>query len=115
MYLQTKKFVPIFLTGPLQVLKSHNQLSPELSLFKAKQFQLFQTFIIGEVFDSCDHLGVPLLDSQVYVLPVLRSLELDAVLQVGTHERGIERQNLLPCSGGHTALDAAHGVIGFLG
>jgi len=46
---------------------------------------------------------------------VLRTPELDAVLQVGSHQRGVKGQNDLPCSAGHASLDAAQDVVGFLG
>ncbi|KAK4830698.1 LOW QUALITY PROTEIN: hypothetical protein QYF61_012867 [Mycteria americana] len=49
----------------------------------AKQPQLSQLFLIGEVFQPSDHFCGPPLDllQQVHVSPVLRTPELDAVLQ----------------------------------
>ncbi|KAK4810749.1 hypothetical protein QYF61_007723 [Mycteria americana] len=49
----------------------------------AEQPQLSQPFLIGEVFHPSDHFCGPPLDplQQVHVFPVLRTPELDAVLQ----------------------------------
>jgi len=52
---------------------------------------------------------------QVHVLPVLRAPQLDAGLQVGSHQSRIEGQNHLPCPAGHTSLDAAQDMVGSLG
>ncbi|KAK4815224.1 hypothetical protein QYF61_022871 [Mycteria americana] len=52
---------------------------------------------------------------QVHVFPVLRTPVLDAVLQVGSHQSGVEGQDHLPRPAGHAALDAAQGRVGFLG
>ncbi|PKU39851.1 hypothetical protein llap_9848 [Limosa lapponica baueri] len=49
----------------------------------------------------------------VHVVPVLRAPELDAVLQVGSHESGVEGQNHLPRPAGH-AFDVAQDAVGFL-
>jgi len=38
-----------------------------------------------------------------------------AVLQVGSHQSGVEGQNHLPQPAGHTAFDAAQDTIGLLG
>jgi len=46
---------------------------------------------------------------------VLRAPELDAGLQVGSHQSGGEGQNLLPCPAGHAAFDAAQDTVGLLG
>jgi len=47
--------------------------------------------------------------------PCLGAPELDAGLQVGSHQSGAERQNHLPRPAGHTAEDAAQDMVGFLG
>ena len=52
---------------------------------------------------------------QVHVFPVLGSPELDAVLQVGSHESGGEGQNPLPRPASHASFDAAQDTVGFLG
>jgi len=85
----TKKSVSIF---PLSV-------SPQPSLLQAEQPQLSQTGPIGEVFQPSDHLRGPPLDplQQVHVLLVLGAPDLDAGLQVGSHQGGVEWQNHLPC------------------
>jgi len=46
---------------------------------------------------------------------MLGAPELDAGLQVGSHESGAEGQNPLPQPAGYPSLDAAQDVIGFLG
>ncbi|KAK4807044.1 hypothetical protein QYF61_018385 [Mycteria americana] len=56
--------------------------------------------------------GTP-LDEQPQL--VLRTPELDAVLQVGSHQSGIEEQNHLPRLAGHASFDAAQDAVGFLG
>jgi len=73
-------------------------VSPQPSLVKAEQPQISQPFFIGEVFYRSDHFCGPPLDllQQVHVFPVLRAPELDAVLQVGFHQSGVEVQNHLP-------------------
>ncbi|KAK4822221.1 hypothetical protein QYF61_011862, partial [Mycteria americana] len=62
--------------------------------------------------------GTPLMTGHqpdVHVFPVLRAPELDAVLQVGSHQSGVEGQNHLPRPAGHAAFDAAQDMVGFLG
>ncbi|KAJ7419258.1 microtubule associated tumor suppressor candidate 2 [Pitangus sulphuratus] len=51
----------------------------------------------------------------VDVLPVLGNPELDAALQVGSHQSRVERKNPLPRPAGHVSSDAAYDMIGFLG
>ena len=46
---------------------------------------------------------------------VLRAPELDAGLQVGSHQSEAEGQNHLPWPAGHASLDADQDTIGFLG
>ncbi|KAK4824005.1 hypothetical protein QYF61_009219 [Mycteria americana] len=71
----------------------------------------------GEVFHPSDHFCGPPLDplQQVHVFPVLRSPELDAVLQVGSHQSRVEGQNPLPQPAGHAAFDAAQDTVGLVG
>ena len=57
-----KKPVPVFLTSPLQVLKGHNEVSPQPSLLQAEQPQLSQPFASqiettkGMYLDTCLYL-----------------------------------------------------------
>ncbi|KAJ7414376.1 hypothetical protein BTVI_41314 [Pitangus sulphuratus] len=46
---------------------------------------------------------------------VLGTPELDAALQVGSHQSGVKGQNHLPHPAAHSAFDAAQDTIGFLG
>jgi len=50
----------------------------------------------------------------VHVFPVLQAPELDARLQVGSHQSGTEGQNPLPRPAGHAAFDAAQDTVGLL-
>jgi len=45
---------------------------------------------------------------------MLGALELDTVIQVGSHESGVEGQNHLTRPAGHASLDAAQDTVGFL-
>ncbi|KAK4806146.1 hypothetical protein QYF61_001069 [Mycteria americana] len=81
------------------ILKGRNKVSLQPSLLQAEQPQLSQPFFVGEV----------------HVFLVLGTPELDAVLQVGSHERGVEGENRLPRPAGHASFDAAQDTIGFLG
>jgi len=113
----TKKFVPIFLIDLLQVLEGCYKVSLEPSLLQAEQLQLSQPFLIAEVLQPSDHFCGPPLDllQQVHVFPVLRAPELDAGLQVRSHQSGVEGQNDLPQSAGHAAFDAVQDTVGLLG
>ena len=64
-----------------------------------------------------DHFCGPPLDQlqQFHVLTVLGAPELDAGLQVGSHQHGAEGKNHLPQSAGHASCDAAQAMVGFLG
>jgi len=68
------------------------------------------------VFLSSDHVCSPLLDllQQVHVFLVLGTPRLDAVLQLGCRETGLQGENRLPRPVGHATFDAAQGVVGFL-
>ncbi|KAK4815928.1 hypothetical protein QYF61_010185, partial [Mycteria americana] len=54
-------------------------------------------------------------NTNVHVFPVLRAPELDAVLQVGSHQSRVEGQNHIPRPAGHNSFEAAQDVVGFLG
>ncbi|KAK4816734.1 hypothetical protein QYF61_022286 [Mycteria americana] len=71
----------------------------------------------GEVLQPSDYFCGPPLEplQQVHVFPVLRGPELDAVLQVRSHQRRVEGQNHLPRPAGCPSLDAAQDTVGFLG
>ncbi|KAK4817103.1 hypothetical protein QYF61_027966 [Mycteria americana] len=64
-----------------------------------------------------DHFHGPPLDplQQLHVLLVLRAPDLDAVLQVGSHQSRAEGQNHLPRPAGHASFDAAQDTVGLLG
>jgi len=88
----------------------------QLSLLQAEQPQLSQPYLTGEVFHPSDHFCGPPLDpfQQLHVLLVLRAPELDAGLQVGSYQSGVEGQNHIPHPAGHDSLDAAQDMVGFL-
>ncbi|KAK4828770.1 hypothetical protein QYF61_000795 [Mycteria americana] len=112
-----KKSLSSFLVGPLQVLEGCYKVSPEPSLLQAEQPQLSQPFFTGEVIQPSDHLCGPPLDSlqQVHVLLMLGAPEVNVVLQVGSHESGVEGENHLPRPAGHASFDAAQDTVGLLG
>jgi len=92
-----KKSLSSVLAGPPQVLYGCYKISSEPSLLQAEQPQLFQPFLIGEIFQPSDLSGLPLdLLQQVHVFPVLRALQLEAGLQVRSHQNRAEGQNPLP-------------------
>ena len=49
----------------------------------------------------------------VHIFPVLRASELDAGLQVGSHQSTVEGQNQIPRPAGYAAFHAAQDVVGF--
>ncbi|KAK4827132.1 hypothetical protein QYF61_014526 [Mycteria americana] len=51
----------------------------------------------------------------VHVFAVLRAPEVDAVLQVGSHQSRAEGQNHLPRPAGHASFDAAQDTVGLPG
>ncbi|PKU33653.1 hypothetical protein llap_16043 [Limosa lapponica baueri] len=65
------------------LLEGCYKVSPKPALLEGKQPQFSQPFFIGEVLQLSDRLCGPHVDllEQVHVFPVLRTLELDAVLQ----------------------------------
>jgi len=102
----------------LDVLKGCYKVSPQPSLLQTEQPQLSQPVLVGEVFQPSDHFCGLSLDpfQQVHVFPVLKAPELDAGLQVGSHQiRAEEGQNRLPQPAGHPAFDAAQDATGLLG
>jgi len=64
-----------------------------------------------------DHFCGPPLDALQYLhaSPVLRSPCVGAVLLVRPHQHRVEGQAHLPQSAGRAFLDAAQGMVGFLG
>ncbi|KAK4818851.1 LOW QUALITY PROTEIN: hypothetical protein QYF61_020070 [Mycteria americana] len=84
---------------------------------RAKQPQLSQPVLVGEALQPSDHFCGPPLDplQQLHVLLVLRAPELDAVLQVRSHQSRVEGQNHLPRPAGHASFDAAQDTVGLLG
>ncbi|KAK4805635.1 hypothetical protein QYF61_009861 [Mycteria americana] len=93
---------------------------PSFSLKPLPLVLLLQALLKREVFHPSDHFCGPPLDllQEVHVFPVLRTLELDTVLQVGSHQSRAEGQNQLPHPAGHASFDAAHqkkDTVGFLG
>ncbi|KAK4810863.1 hypothetical protein QYF61_008835 [Mycteria americana] len=112
---------PLFLVlsqqALLKILEGCYKVSPQPSLLQAEQPQLSQPVLVGEVLQPSDHLHGPPLDSlqQLHVLLVLRAPELDAVLQVRSHQSGVEWQNHLPRPAGHASFDAAQDTVGLLG
>jgi len=91
-------------------------VSPEPSLLQAEQPQLSQPFLIRGVLQPSNHFcGPPLvLLQQLHVL-LLGATELDAGLQVGSHQSGVEGRNHFPQPVGHAAFDAAQDTVGLLG
>ncbi|KAK4810670.1 hypothetical protein QYF61_007470 [Mycteria americana] len=100
----------------LKILEGCYKVSPEPSLLQAEQPQLSQPVFVGEVLQPSDHFCGPPLDplQQLHVL-VLRAPELDAVLQVRSHQSRAEWQNHLPRPAGHASFDAAQDTVGLLG
>ncbi|KAK4816374.1 hypothetical protein QYF61_016278 [Mycteria americana] len=120
--------LPSFSLKPLPLVLSQQALikslterplirSPRSLLFSRLNNPNSQPLLIGEVFQPPDHFCGPPLDplQQVHVFPVLRAPELDAVLQVGSHQSRGEGQNHLPRPAGHASFDAAQDTVGFLG
>jgi len=87
----------------------------EPSLLQAEQPRLFQPVLIGEVFHPLHHLCGLSLDilQQVHASPVLRTSQLDAVLQVRPHQHRVEGQDHLPHPAGHASFDAAQDTVTF--
>ena len=71
---------------------------------------------MGDVLHPSNHLDVPALDSlqQVKVLPVVGTPELGTVLQVGSHQSSVERQNHFPQPPCHS-FEATQNIAGVLG
>ncbi|KAK4814100.1 hypothetical protein QYF61_008195 [Mycteria americana] len=100
-----------------KILEGCSKVSPQPSLLQAEQPQLSQPVLVGEVLQPLDHFHGPPLDllQQLHVLLVLRAPELDAVLQVRSHQSRVEGQNHLPRPAGHASFDAAQDTVGLLG
>ena len=108
--------VPLQLSWrPVQVLEGCCELSLQTALPQPEQPNSLSLFLIGEVFPPLDHCCGPPLDllQQLRVFSVLRAPELDAGLQVGSHQSGVKGQNHLPA--GHASLHAAQARVAFLG
>ena len=90
------------------------KVSLEPSLLLAKQPQLSQPFLIGEVFHPSDCFCGSRLDplQHISALLVLRAPEMDAGLQVWSHQRRVEGQNPLLQPAGHSSFGAAQDTVG---
>ncbi|PKU42315.1 rna-directed dna polymerase from mobile element jockey-like [Limosa lapponica baueri] len=73
--------------------------------------------LVHSTLNPLDDLCGPPLDSfqQIHVLPMLRTSELDAVLQVESHQSRVEGQNHLPQPAGRNSFDAAQDAVVWLG
>ena len=80
--------IPLLLVSSLHLLEGHNDVSPEPSLFQAKQAWLHQPFIIEEMLQAFDHCGSS-LDLLQQLPPGLGTLGLDTGLQIGPHLDGV--------------------------
>ena len=80
-----------------------------LSLLQAEQAQLPQPVFTVEVLQPCGHLCGPSLDpvQQLHIFLVLGASDLNAVLQMGSHEGGVTRDSHLPVPAGHPSSDGA--------
>jgi len=80
--------------------EGYNEISSEPSFLQAMQTQLPQSFFVVEVLQPSNNLRDtplhPLL--QLYILPLLETPDLNAVLQRGTHKVRIEGDNHLSAS-----------------
>lgn len=63
---------------------------------------------------ASDHLGGSTLDllQQVHFYLMLGGPKMDATLQVGSHESGVEVENHIPQPSGHTSCDVAQDMVG---
>ena len=115
--LPCKKSLSILSVGPFQVLKGCCMVSLEPSLLQDEQPQLSQPFVIGEVLHPSHRFcGPPLVPLQhIHVLLVLRPPELDAGLQVGSRQSGVEWQNSLLRPAGHASFDEDLDTVGLRG
>jgi len=89
---------PTFLYA-LQVLEGCYKVSLQPSLLQAGQCQLSQPFLLEEVLHPSDHFCGPPVDllQQVHVLLMLGAPELNARLQVGSHQSGGAESPPLTC------------------
>jgi len=83
---------PAFLQASFRYWKA--TITSPCTLLQAEQHQLFQPELTAEVLQPSDHFcGLPLdLLQQVHVFPVLRAPELDAGLQVESHQSRVTAQ-----------------------
>ena len=76
-------------------MEGRYKVSSEPSLLQADEPQLSQSVFTGDILQSSDHLHRPSLDllQQLDALLLLGVPELDAILQMASHESRIEGQN----------------------
>ena len=96
-------------------MESHNEVSPQSSLFQAEQAQFIQPIFIGDVL-QLHPCGSPLdLLQKVDICPVWGGPDLDALLQLGLHEGRVEGDNHLPVPAVHSTSDETQDTIGLPG
>lgn len=90
-------------------------MSLEPSLLQTEQPQHSQPFYMEEVFQTSHPLCDPMLKlvQQTHGFPVLRTSELDSVLQEGSHKNR-EEENHLSGPAGHASFGAAWDTVVFL-
>jgi len=112
------RFSPSFLQGPFGYWKAALR-SPCSLLFSRLKSPNTLSLSSQERCSSPWIIFVALLwtcsNSSMPFFCVLRAAELDAGLQMESHQNGAEGQNHLPSPAGHTCLDAAQGMVGLLG
>ena len=93
-----KKLVPIFSAGPLFVLEGCYKVSRSLPFSRLSSSNSLSAFPHRRGVPALWSFLQPPLDplQQLHVSPVLRDPELDAGLQVGSHQSRPEGQNPLP-------------------
>ena len=87
------------------------------TLLQDEESQLSHPVLTGKVLHSFDHFCCPPLDTlqQVKIPPVLRTEQLDTLLQMRSHQHRVEGQDHFPQPADHAPLDAAQDTVGFLG
>jgi len=112
-----KESGPVLLTPTLQIFRGISKVPSQPSLLQAKQAQLPQPLLIGEMFQSPHHPRSPPLDSlqQLLIFLELGSPALDTALQMGPHQGSVEGEENLPQPAGHTPPNAPQETIGLLG
>jgi len=111
-----KNSLSSFLVGSFRYWKAAVR-SPQSLLFTRLNNPNSLSLSSQERCSSPQHFSGPPLDplQQLYVFPVLGAPELDAGLQMVSHQSGAEEQNPLPQPVGHAAFDAAQDAVGLLG